>query len=167
MRNVATGQDSMQTDTTILIRAPIDRIFSLGAFVERWPDFLPHYRYVHLANDQPTAYGRRRIVKMAASRSGIPIAWTSIQEHRPAEGRILFRHIKGATKGMDVEWRLEQRGDLVHVIIHHDFDPPWPIIGPWAARVVVGQFFIDNIANKTLRCIKDRAEREAGTHGAG
>ncbi len=151
----------MQTDTRIDIRAPIERIFQLGAFVERWPDFLPHYRYVNLFDDQVTDYGRWRIVEMAASRDGIPIKWTSIQEHRPAENRIVFKHIKGWTKGMDVEWRLEQRGDTVAVTIHHDFDPPWPVIGPWAGRAIVGEFFIDNIATKTLQCIRDRAEREA------
>lgn len=151
----------MQTDTTIDIHAPIDRIFELGAFVERWPEFLPHYRYVRLFDDKVTPTGRKRVVEMAAVRDWIPVTWTSIQEHLPAENRILFKHIKGATKGMDVEWRLEQRGDVVRVTIHHDFQPPWPIIGPWAARVVVGQFFIDYIATKTLRCVRDRAEREA------
>lgn len=151
----------MQLDNTIEIRAPLDRIFQLGAYVERWPDFLPHYRYVRLLEDDLTPYGRRRIVQMGAVRDWIPVNWTSIQEHRPAENRIVFRHIKGATKGMDVEWRLEQRGDHVHVTIHHEFDPPWPLIGPWAARVVVGQFFVHAIATKTLRCIRDRAERES------
>lgn len=148
----------MQTDTTITIRAPLARVFELGAFVERWPDFLPHYRYVDLLEDHITDYGRRRIVKMAASRDWIPVTWTSIQEHRPAQNLIVFKHIRGATKGMDVEWRLEQRGDITHVTIHHDFNPPWPVIGPWAARVIVGDFFIHNIATKTLRCIRDRAE---------
>jgi ribosome-associated toxin RatA of RatAB toxin-antitoxin module len=151
----------MQTDTSLEIQAPIARIFELGAFVEHWPDFLPHYRYVRLFDDQATSYGRRRIVEMAASRDWIPVSWISIQEHHPAENRIVFKHIQGWTKGMDVEWRLEPRGDKVRVTIHHDFVPPWPIIGPWAARVIVGEFFIDNIARKTLRCIRDRAEREA------
>ena len=149
----------MQMDNVIEIRAPLERVFQLGAFVERWPEFLPHYRYVRLLEDSVTLQGRRRVVEMGASRDGIPVSWTSIQEHRPAENRILFRHIKGATKGMDVEWRLEQRGDLVHVTIHHDFSPSWPLIAGWGARFV-GGFFVDPIANKTLRCIRDRAERE-------
>jgi aromatase len=150
----------MQTQTSIDVRAPLERVFELGAFVERWPDFLPHYRYIRLFDDQETPFGRRRVVEMAATRDGIPVKWTSIQEHYPAERRIVFKHIKGWTKGMDVEWRLEPRGDHVHVTIHHDFKPPWPIIGPWVAHHVIGDFFIDNIANKTLRCIRDRAERE-------
>src|SRR5262249_2944657 len=37
---------SLKTVDERVIRAPSDRIFALAADVERWPDHLPHYRYV-------------------------------------------------------------------------------------------------------------------------
>ena len=36
----------MTTVDERLVRAPLTRIFSLAADVERWPALLPHYRFV-------------------------------------------------------------------------------------------------------------------------
>ena len=44
------------------MRAPYDRIFDLAANVERWPELLPHYRYVRRlpGADRHFAMGARR-----------------------------------------------------------------------------------------------------------
>jgi hypothetical protein len=55
---------------------------------------------------------------------------------------------------MWVEWRLENRADRVHVMIEHELAYHVPLIGPLFARYIVGGMFVDNIANKTLRCLK-------------
>jgi ribosome-associated toxin RatA of RatAB toxin-antitoxin module len=143
-----------------MIHGDIGRVFELASDVTRWPELLPHYRFVRLISSE----GRRRVVEMAAHRDGIPVKWTSIQEPIPEERRILFTHIKGPTKGMEVEWLLKQErvGDvlLVHVSILHEFNPPWPVVGEFIARHVVGGFFVENIAGKTLRRIKEIVEQE-------
>ena len=151
----------MYAENHITIHGPIDRIFELAADVLDWPRILPHYRWVRLISQD----GRRRVVEMAAERDGIPVKWTSIQEPIPEERRILFTHIKGPTKGMEVEWTMKEEdgshGHAVHVRITHEFNPPWPLIGPFIARHVVGRFFIHNIANKTLGRIKRIVEGES------
>jgi hypothetical protein len=38
----------MHSDTTIMMRGPLPRIVELAADVERWPEILPHYRWVTL-----------------------------------------------------------------------------------------------------------------------
>lgn len=145
----------MEIQDRIVIAAPLERVFDLAARVERWPDLLRHYRYVHvLAGDPPC-----RVVEMAAHRDGLPVHWTAIQEILPEQSKIRFRHIRGATRGMAVEWHLEMHGDLTHVTISHRFDRPWPIVGPLFARWIVGEVFVRNIAGKTLRQIKAHAEQ--------
>ena len=80
---------------------------------------------------------------------------------RPGERRILFKHIGGITRGMDVEWRLEPEGDSTRVTISHELSYPVPLLGPLFARFVVGDLFVRNIAGKTLACIKQIVEAEA------
>ena len=149
----------MITENHIVMHAPIGRIFELASNVMRWPEILPHYRWVKLVSED----GRKRVVEMAAHRDGIPVKWTSIQEPIPEEGRILFTHVKGPTTGMNVEWRMREEEGLgfVLVSISHEFNPPWPVVGPFLAIHVVGRFFVQNIAGKTLKCIKDIVEQEA------
>jgi len=147
----------MHSEDRIVINAPPARIYDLAAYIERWPEILPHYRSVTLVRDD----GHTRLAKMAATRDGgFPVKWTAVEELDPERHRIRFHHVQGVTRGMDVEWIIEPGPHGTEVRIVHDFTPPWPrIVGPLFARYIVGDF-IHNIAGKTLRRIKDLAEAE-------
>ena len=145
----------MQTRNTIVMRADPDLIFRLAGEVEFWPAILPHYRSVRVLRRR----GRKRLVYMAASRDGFPVSWTSIQWLDPVARRIAFRHVKGISRGMDVEWRIEPRADgSVDVSIEHWLTLGWPLIGAFAAERVIGPHFVEHIATRTLRRIKEIAE---------
>ena len=128
-------------------------IFKTAANLELWPEILPHYRYIRFLERSPN----RNIVVMAARRSGIPISWTSEQIIDRERLEIHFHHLKAWTKGMRVVWTFPDTPDGVLVAISHDFRfrirPLAPIID-----LVIGDFFIHNIANKTLRCMKAYVE---------
>jgi ribosome-associated toxin RatA of RatAB toxin-antitoxin module len=147
----------MEMATRIQMRSDPDTIFALAAAVEDWPRILPHYRWVRLLRED----GPRRLVEMAASRDGIPVRWTAIQDIDSAERRIAFRHVRGITRGMEVAWTLAPHEDGVLVEIWHAFHPRWPFVPDALVSLVVGRFFVDNIAMKTLRRIKALAERRA------
>lgn len=136
------------------MRAPLERIFALAADVERWPEILPHYRYVRPV---PDPNGERRFA-MGARRGPIPVRWEAIQRPRPDERTIEFVHTGGVTRGMWVAWRFEERDGLVDVSIEHRLELEWPLIGRFAADHVVGPQFIEAIAGRTLRRIRDLAE---------
>lgn len=145
----------MHTENHITIDAPAARIYDLAARIERWPEMLPHYRWVTIRRDE----GAWRLVEMAATRDGFPVKWVSIQQLDPERRRIRFRHVRGISRGMAVEWRIEPAQGGMLVSISHDFDPPWPRpLGPLFARHVVCGLFVHNIAGKTLRHIKSLAE---------
>lgn len=60
---------------------------------------------------------------------------------------------------MDVERIIDKEVSRADVRIVHVFNPPWPRpLEPLIARYVVGGLFVHNIANKTLRRIKELAE---------
>ncbi len=141
------------------IAAPAETVFRLAAEVEFWPALLPHYRYVRILRRS----GSRRLVKMGASRDGLPVNWTSLQWIEPEITRITFRHVAGMTRGMVVEWAIVPLGDrAVDVTISHNFRPAWPVIGDWVAERVIGPHFVHNIARKTLQEIKRIAEARPG-----
>jgi hypothetical protein len=75
---------------------------------------------------------------------------------------IRFRHIRGITTGMDVEWQFEPLNDgrLCRVRILHMWNGPrWPLIGVVAARLVIGPIFVHGIASRTLAGLAGVAER--------
>ncbi len=144
----------MRTKIGLRMTAPVERIFPLAAQVERWPQLLPHYRYVRRLDDPN---GERRFA-MGARRGPIPVSWEAIQRPLPAERRIEFVHTGGVTRGMWVEWRFEPDGAATEVSIEHRLELTWPLIGEIAARRVIGPQFIDAIAGRTLRRVRQLAE---------
>ena len=145
----------MRTVNTIHVNATIDRTFAVAAEVERWPDFLRHYRYVRRLPDG--------LVAMSAYRFFGPLPWptwwTSEMETIPERYLVRYRHVRGITKGMKVEWRMMARGSGVDVEIVHEWTgPTWPAIGQFAAHRVIGPVFVYHIASRTLAGVKRRAE---------
>ena len=146
----------MHKTNSIVMRAPKMSIFETAADLELWPKILPHYRYIRFLERSP----KRNVVVMAAKRSGIPIAWTSEQIIDREKTEVHFHHLKAFTKGMHVVWTFEEKPDGVLVKIKHDLDFRMKILAPLADKII-GDFFIHNIANKTLRCMKAYVEAGA------
>jgi len=143
----------LHTGNSILMHAPREEIFETAADLSRWPEFLPHYRYIHYYEKSP----ERNVVKMAASRSGIPISWVSEQCIDRERCEVRFRHLKAFTKGMEVVWTFEETPGGVHVSIVHDLKFRVAALAP-LAEPIIGGFFIAHIAWRTLECMKRRLE---------
>lgn len=148
----------MHTETGIFIEADPMTVYRYGAATERWPEILPHYRWVNVLDQVENS----KLVEMAANRNfyvaNWPVRWWAAQTNYPDEPRIKFVHVGGTTKGMEVEWLFTPRDNGVQVTIVHDLDLKWPIIGNFAATRVIGPMFIDAIAGKTLARVKELAE---------
>jgi len=140
-----------------------DTCFQVAADVERWPEILPHYRWVRFRRKDGFARG---VVEMAAWRPfgpvGYPTWWLSEMDHHPTERRVIYRHIGGITKGMDVRWEVSPWEDgRTHLRIVHEWDGPrWPLIGRFAANAVIGPHFVSAIAGRTLAGVVREAERQ-------
>jgi ribosome-associated toxin RatA of RatAB toxin-antitoxin module len=141
------------------MRAPAQTIYGLASQVVRWPEWLPHYRWLTLLEQQ----GDRVLVQMAARRGAIPVSWQAVCELFPHEPRMTFRHVRGITRGMEVTWSFREQGGGTLVRIDHELQLVWPLIGEWAASSVIGPHFVEYIARRTLRCFRRLAEaaREA------
>ena len=150
----------MRTEDRLFMRAPVARVFQAAANVERWPELLSHYRWVRMLERR----GDGGIVEMAAWRPFGPLRcptwWVSemwVDATRPA---VRYRHVRGITAGMDVEWRLEPAFEGTDVTIVHEWSGPgWPLISRPAAEWVIGPVFVHGIASRTLAGIRREVER--------
>lgn len=141
----------MRTVDQLLWRAPVEQAFAVASEVERWPDRLAHYRWVRILERRPD----RCIVEMSANRPfgalNWPTWWVSEMWLEPGRHTVRYRHIRGITRGMEVEWQLKPRADGTDVTIVHEWDgPAWPLIRRPAAEWVIGPVFVHGIASRTL-----------------
>jgi ribosome-associated toxin RatA of RatAB toxin-antitoxin module len=151
----------MSTRDVGFARAPVRRIFDIVSDVERWPDHLPHYRWVRMIERDRDGGG---VVEMAAFRPfgpiGWPTFWRSLMEVDQSRPAVRFRHIGGVTTHMEVEWAFEPDDAGTHITLLHEWEGPrWPLIGNFAARSVIGPVFVHGIASRTLAGLIAVAER--------
>jgi hypothetical protein len=135
-------------DETV-IRGSVEACFNAGADVERWPDRLPHYRWVRFQRKDGFGTGRVEMADM------------HLDESRPA---VIYHHVDGITTGMYVEWTFEDIGNgQTRVRIVHDWKegPRWPLPGFVRRAIgsaVIGPVFIHHVASRTLAGIKRHVE---------
>jgi ribosome-associated toxin RatA of RatAB toxin-antitoxin module len=150
----------MRTVDALGMRAAPERVFAAAADVERWPVILPHYRWVRILERQRD----HAIVEMAAWRPFGPLRyptwWVSEMRADPAARTIRYRHVRGITTGMDVEWKIVPEDGGARVTIVHEWaGPAWPLVRRPAAELVIGPVFIHGIASRTLAGIRSAVER--------
>lgn len=134
-------------------------MFAAASDVERWPRILAHYRWVRVLESRASG----ALVEMAAWRSFGPLRWPTwwVSEMTVDAGarEIRYRHVRGITAGMDVVWRLLPGSAGVAIELEHRWTgPAWPVIGPLAARAVIGPLFVHGIASRTLAGLKAHLE---------
>jgi ribosome-associated toxin RatA of RatAB toxin-antitoxin module len=145
----------MYHTNAIVMNATEEIIFEAAADLEHWPTFLPHYRYIHYYEKGPV----RNIVKMAANRGAIPVAWVSEQIIDRENREIRFKHLKAWTKGMKVVWKFRTLAIGVEVQIVHDLSFRVPPLAP-LAEPIIGGFFINHVATQTLQHMKVHVEKK-------
>jgi hypothetical protein len=162
----------MRTVDRIAIGAPIEAVFTAASEVERWPELLPHYRWVRILErrtgaDEGGVPSRDALVEMAAWRPFGPLKyptwWMSEMWVDRPRWEVRYRHVRGITRGMVVEWRLRPAGEGTRIDLVHEWaGPEWPLIRRPAAEWVIGPVFVHGIASRTLAGLKRHVEQRHG-----
>jgi uncharacterized membrane protein len=145
------------TRNIIEIAAPARAVYALASATEKWPDILPHYRYVRVLEDR----GATRVVAMGAWQDVFPIRWVAEQTNDPDTPHIAFHHLRGWTRGMDVEWIFEEFARGTRVTLEHRLKFSFPVASEWIGKHVVSDYFVHGVAAKTLARMKVLAEGRA------
>src|SRR6188472_3399614 len=147
----------MRSTIAIDVAAPPELIFRLARDVERWERLLPHYARSRTRERRADGslvvdfVARRALIGLLGI--GLPVTWRSRTWNDPTTRRLRFAHVAGATKGMDVTWRIEAVGTGSRVSIDHDFRPRVPLFAMFVDRA-----FTRPIAGRTLATFKALAE---------
>ena len=149
----------MHTENVIVMKASREAIFETAADLSRWPEILPHYRWIRYLERSP----ERNVVTMAARRGWIPVRWTSEQTIDRKRMEIRFHHLKAFTKGMVVTWSFTPAKEGVTVKIRHDLKATLPLIGGFIVDVIIARYFISYIAQQTLTHMRNAVESKHGT----
>jgi ribosome-associated toxin RatA of RatAB toxin-antitoxin module len=147
----------MHSTIAIDVAASPELIFRLARDVERWERLLPHYSRSRTRERRADGslvvdfVARRMLIGLIGV--GLPVTWRSRTWNDPTTRRLRFAHVAGATKGMDVTWRIEDAGAGSRVSIDHDFRPRLPLFAAFVDRA-----FTRPIAGRTLATFKALAE---------
>ncbi len=161
------GPEALLTIDELICDAAPDVAFQVAADVERWPEILPHYRWVRFVRGDRVAGG---LVEMAAWRPFGPVRyptwWVSEMASDASRRVVTYRHVQGITRGMDVVWEVQPQGNGGSRlrIVHEWSGPAWPLIGGLAAELVIGPVFISHIASRTLAGIAAAAQQIKEIH---
>lgn len=146
---------SVRTENSILIKAPLDKIFQATSNLLLWPKVLPHYRWIRILQ----AGDDGLVVKMAARRGWLPIQWTSRFQVDPKTPGLRFEHLQAFTRGMKVQWTYTPTPEGVLVKISHELERA-SAFGRWFAHYVLGEMFIKPVATRTLTHFKQYLEQD-------
>ena len=126
----------------------------------RWPEFLPHYRFVKaLASTPETPEVNQMGLHMSAEGGWFPVAWKALYHSDPDTLELHFQHIAAFTKGMRVVWTLTQVQDGTLVEILHELRFRIPALA-WFMEPVLRYGFIEPVAAKTLARFKKLLEAQ-------
>jgi ribosome-associated toxin RatA of RatAB toxin-antitoxin module len=152
----------VHSSIAIDVAASPDLVFALACDVTRWEGLLPHYARsrargrLHDGTLLVDFVARRPLIGLVGL--GLPVTWRARTWSEPEPRRLRFVHVAGATRGMDVTWRIEAgpAGRGAHVTIDHEFSPAVPFLA-----IVVDRFFTRPIAGRTLGTFRSIAEAVA------
>lgn len=170
----------MYIENSIILKGNWADIWRFSSEIERWVDRLPHYRKIEIlevldANEM----GRKRRAYMSSWRDLLPLKWSKLNKQNvpgwidllripeswttvqtlepnadPTQARILYTHVGGVTKGMEVIWSFQPLSDdYYRVSISHNWKSKWPLIGGLATYIIQTQV-VHDIADKTLSTMK-------------
>ena len=145
---------TVRTENSIVIRAPLEKVFQTTANLLLWPSVLPHYRWIRVLNVSEDGL----IVTMAARRGWLPIQWTSRFKVDGTARELHFQHLKAFTRGMNVKWTYTPGPEGVLVRISHEINRT-SALGRWFANRVLGKLFIAPVATLTLTKFKQHLEQ--------
>ena len=150
----------MRSTLAIGIDAPAGLVFALARDPERWERLLPHYARSRVVDRRADGslvvdfVARRPLIGILGL--GLPLAWRARTWAEPGTLRLRFVHVAGATKGMDVTWRIDAVDGGTTVAIDHDFRPRIPFFAAFVDR-----FATRPVASRTLATFKALAEAVA------
>lgn len=143
----------IRTVNSILIKADLNRVFSVAADMEKYPEFIPSYKEVKVVSRE----GNKMIVERIGQVGKKTVKWKSCVMLEPNKS-IYAEQLEGPIKGMQIQWLFEDTRDGVKITLTHDFEyKKIPLIGSLIGKLIVAKI-VKQMADETLKGIKIKVE---------
>ena len=107
------------------VRHSAEDMFKLVADVERYPEFVPLCRSLHIRGRKETAEASILVADMVVAYKMISESFTSKVTLTPAENQILAEYLDGPFKHMENRWTFEPvegEADACYVVFYIDYE---------------------------------------------
>ncbi len=117
---------------TIVIDAPVDRVYAVAKDVERFPEFMPDLEGVTVLERTPTG----TVTEWVGLVQGRKIRWVEEDEWDDTRHTCAFRQRIGDFARYEGEWRFEQTPEGTRTSLAVEFELDIPLAGPLLSSLV-------------------------------
>jgi ribosome-associated toxin RatA of RatAB toxin-antitoxin module len=144
-------------DTTILISAPLEKIYAIAKDNSSYPDFMKDVQSVTVVERS----GNRVVSDFVGlvPTFNLKVRWREEDLWDDETHSSQFRQIEGDYDRMTGTWQFTQEGKDVRFTQHLDYEYNVPTLGP-LVRKVVHSLVVKNLEN-LAKAIKERAEAQS------
>lgn len=145
-----------------IAHAPAELCFQVVRDVERWPEFLHHYRRVRYLRRSGPGNGKIEIAawRILGGPIRYPTWWTAELESDESTLTLNHHHLNGITRGLLITWEILPADVDTKLRISFSWsDPGWPLVGALAREGIIVPHFVSAIARDTLTGIAIEAQR--------
>ena len=141
----------MKAESSIAIKASVDRVFRLLQNVEKFAELIPGKQTRVLKKEGDKVFTQSTFKLM-----GIEFKHTSLGIIKENEF-TRFRHTQGLLKGMETECRVKEVGGGTLFRVTHSLNIPVPLMGDAIAKLIYF-LIIERTVNELLPKVKRKAE---------
>ena len=149
-------EDLPTVESSVVINAPVEKVFALAKDIEQFPEFMPDLKKVTII--ERSEDGNRLVSEFVGYIKDFKISmkWTEEDEWDPDARTCRFKLVKGDFKTYSGIWAFEpvEGGTKYTSVI--DFEYEIPMIGP-IIKTLVARLMKQNVENM-LEAIKEKAE---------
>jgi ribosome-associated toxin RatA of RatAB toxin-antitoxin module len=143
-------------EQTILIDAPIEKVYAVARDSEKYPEYMPDVKSIEVLSKSDD--GNSLTTKWAGKipQFGLTVKWTQDETWEPASHRSEFKQTQGDYDKLEGWWKFTSEGSGTRFESWLDYEYNVPLVGPLLQKVVhhIVQQNIDGI----MKAIKARAE---------
>ncbi len=142
-------------EASVLVQAPVEKIFALARDIERYPDFMPDVKSVRIVERE----GARVLSEWVGlvKKYHVEVKWAEEDVWDEAERTCCFRQTKGDYKQYEGVWTFTTTAGGTEMRLEMDYLYEVPLIGP-LIKALVGRLMQEN-AEAMLAALKAEAEK--------
>lgn len=145
-----------RVESSVIINAPVEKVFALAKDIEAFPEFMPDLKNVTIL--ERSEDGNRTTSEFVGYIRDFKITmkWTEEDEWDPDAKTCRFKLVKGDFKSYSGLWTFEPEDGGTRYTSVIDFEYEIPLIGP-IIKSLVAKLMKQNVDNM-LEAIKKKAE---------